>query len=568
MKADGTLFAAFVTLTDKGGVLCKLANLSLQDGQKMKFAKRIETGDTTAANSYVIKKAFKPLNIAIELQLRLAGKTHDKSSGECCRPSPFYRKILKNDKTDPAITALPHPQHWLLSHSLSQKICAPQINYSRRWAKLGLLCTALITSSLASQAAQYGCPASVQRSDEVFLQGSDGVFFRQKPDLDIFFPLSDRSASAVGHLTRVLAKRGISLVILPIPARGTVMARQVAASNVELTLGFDPAIARASYEAYVGKLRGDGVAVLDLLPVLTAANSAEPLFMKTDHHWTADGAKAAAMALAEMLGSIKNFDDLPKTQFVTKPIAEQLIISNMRRAIQLGCADAVPKNEALATETDHKEVAAASNAVDIFGDDSSGSAIALVGTSFSDVDAFNFDGYISQYSGVDVANFAISGGNQFVSLLSYLTSPAFTENPPKIIVWENPVYNDLGEFGDAPLDEAIAAASGECEGDNAKSVKLTAVNGEFSADVLEMPKHNVSTYMKLDAGNPAVRHATFEFMSSDGATISTEFLRADRFKANGRFFVKLPEVNIKNLRVTAQGSDVTQNTLSLCNIED
>lgn len=547
----------------------KPADLPLQRGHHVELTGHIKAVDTTAMNANLLIKAFKLFNVTIELQQRLVGKTHVKSPDGFFDVSPVYRQMFKNDETGVALRALPPAKNLLPVSINTGEFASRQIKLPVFLAKFVLLGASLVIFPALSSAAQYGCPDIVQRSDEVFMQGSDGVFFRQKPDLDIFFPISDRSAAFAGDLTRTLAKKGISLVMLPIPARGTVMSTKLATTSTALTLGFDPEVARISYEDYIGKLRSNGVAALDLLPVLTADGAADPLFMKSDHHWTAGGAEATAKVLAANIATIENFVALPKAKFVTKPIGTQLIISNMRRAIQLGCADAVPKNEALASETAHETEAAQESAVDIFGDDSTGSAIALVGTSFSDVDAFNFDGYISQYSGVDVANFAISGGNQFVSILSYLTSPAFIENPPKVIVWENPVYNDLGEFGDAPFDELIAAASGACEGETAQKLMLTAdASGNQSAQLPSMPRFKGNSYIKFDAGNPSVRRAAFAFKTADGGSISSEILRADRFKANGRFYVKLPAANIKTVNITATGADASQNSISLCSIAD
>ena len=417
----------------------KAVDLTPKDRHQVKLSSHVEAVDSTAVNANLLIKAFKFFNITIKLQTRLAGKTHVKSPDGFFDVSPVYRQMFKNDKTSDASRALPPAKIPLPICINTGKLTSRQITFPAFLAKLALFGVSLAIFPALASAAQYGCPDIVQRSDEVFVQGSDGVFFRQKPDLDIFFPISDHSAALAGELTRILAKKGISLVMLPIPARGTVMPTKLATATTDLTLGFDPEIARTSYEDYISKLQANGVAALDLLPVLTTNDTAQPLFMKSDHHWTAGGAQATAKMLATSLSTIENFAALPKAEFVTKPIGSQLIISNMRRAIQLGCADAVPKNEALASETRRKSESTEASVVDIFGNDSTGSALALVGTSFSDVDAFNFDGYISQYSGVDVANFAISGGNQFVSILSYLTSPAFIESPPKVIVWENPV---------------------------------------------------------------------------------------------------------------------------------
>jgi alginate biosynthesis protein AlgX len=60
---------------------------------------------------------------------------------------------------------------------------------------------------------------------------------------------------------------------------------------------------------------------------------------------------------------------------------------------------------------------------------------------------FNFDGYLKQYLGVDILNYALPGVGEDGSLLEYLLSADYKAEAPKLIVWELPANYRL----DSPL---------------------------------------------------------------------------------------------------------------------
>ena len=89
--------------------------------------------------------------------------------------------------------------------------------------------------------------------------------------------------------------------------------------------------------------------------------------------------------------------------------------------------------------------------------------ITLVGTSYSAVPTWGFDGALRVALGADVLNAAQEGRGPVLPLLDYLVNPAFAESPPELILWEvperfAPVAYDLD-------DHAAWALLGETRGD-------------------------------------------------------------------------------------------------------
>jgi alginate biosynthesis protein AlgX len=436
-------------------------------------------------------------------------------------------------------------------------------------ASAACLCIAPSLANAGKIPLQFGCPASVSRSDDVIVQGTDGVFFRQHPDLDMYFPLSVHVAQKLGELSHVLAARGVKLILLPVPARGTAMARHLKDVDVALTQGFDAVLARQSYDAYVDTLKTAGVSTIGLLPALESSAAGKDFFLPADHHWNALGAQTAARSVGNYFNQDKDLKSLPRVEYATKQLGPKMLVSQMRRAIQLGCSEALPMNMVEASETKAATAANSSGTgsnIDIFGSGEKTAGIALAGTSFSDVEAFNFAGYLSEFTQLDVANYAVSGGNQFVSIANYLTSPGFEEAPPKVIIWENPVYNNFGEFGDAPIDELMAAASGACEPGIGTNLRISETRTGISATAVLARLSGGPIYLKFDAGSPSVRTATFRFNYRNGTVLPQTVKRPDRFKSNGRFYARADSAGLISISVDAAGIPLSTATLTTCTL--
>jgi alginate biosynthesis protein AlgX len=410
-----------------------------------------------------------------------------------------------------------------------------------------------------------GCPASITRAGSRYVKGDNGVFFRLFPDLDMYFPLDADVAARLGKIADLLRAKGTNLVMLPIPARGTVMGRHLASVPVNLTYAFNPEIAGASYNGFVATLKNVGITTLNLLPVLKSRDERTDYFLPSDHHWNPEGAKTTAAALAKLLEDSGIISDLERTEFATSAAGVRMLPSTMRREIQVFCTNAIVPNNIAMTETIAADSGAAGDAADLFGDSDAGTQIVLTGTSFSDVEEFNFAGMISQNTGLNVTNFAVSGGNQFVSILSYMTSPEFEEQRPRVLIWENPVYNNFGAEGEAPLDELLAAASGTCEPGIAESLTGSPANGGMVFEVPAQWQQNVgNTYVRVDVGDRSERAVEIIMQAADGTSTVKKITRPNRFKANGVFFAKINDSNLKQLTIKANRLDQNEAAITLC----
>ncbi len=418
-----------------------------------------------------------------------------------------------------------------------------------------------------SAASEYDCHNLVRVAGQPLIEGSNGFFFRTVPDLTEHFPLGERTVTLMKALSSALAARGTQLVYVPIPAKGSVSGPFLPSTEIEGM--FDQSLALHSYGAFVATLRAAGIVSVDVATAINAKRGEPPAFLGADHHWTSDGARRAARAVAAAMKPLPAYQKLSKSAFESVSIGAVKIASSMRRSIQAACRSPLPANETVGYETKLAGQKSDGQPVDLFGETPSGGRVALAGTSFSDIEAINFGGFVSEYSGLDVTNLAISGGNQFVSIQSYLTSKQFADDPPDFLVWENPIYNNIGEFGDAPLLELIAAASTACSlGGGQGEQAIRAQDGTAAIDSSQFPVSGGHLhFLAIDAHDPGITAISVDLAYDDGSHETLNVSRHERFAANGRFFIPLPDdlAGVKSAAIKANGELSDTSIIKLCN---
>ena len=178
---------------------------------------------------------------------------------------------------------------------------------------------------------------------------------------------------------------------------------------------------------------------------------------------------------------------------------------------------------------------------------SMGVPVVLSGTSYSAQDQGNFAGWIMQFSGLEVLNVSVTGGNQFGSMTSYLTSASFAENPPHILIWETPIYSNLMHFGDGPMYELIAAANRDC------GVNLNATVDDEGLLTASLAGYELgpNSIIYADAGRANFASATFRFTTNDGLDREITPHRELRGRPTGRFFAPLAGFEIGELQAVS-----------------
>jgi alginate biosynthesis protein AlgX len=365
----------------------------------------------------------------------------------------------------------------------------------------------------------------------------------------------------LAELSRILKEHGTTLIYAPGPTKSQAMPDHV--PERAALYGYDFEVASFVYRNVIDRLRAAGVVAVDLQGALRAADPEKLPFHKADFHWNSDGARLAGKAIGDTIKSLPEYAEVTPGEFETIRLAKEISFSGMRKSLQTNCVDSLPAVESHAYETTSVSAGQLDGEIDLFGDSTS-IPIALVGTSFSDSDVNNFDGFIQQYSSLSLTNYAITGGNQFGAMLSYLTSREFQENRPRFIVWENPIYNNLGQYGPAPWVELLASAAAECSPPVQAAGEGNVLEFEVTFEDLDVDPASV---IMADAQDEAVRAVALYATDTQGNRREFTIKRGDRLRATGRFFVPvrpLGSSDLSSLRVVLDRPSEGHPTVHVC----
>jgi alginate biosynthesis protein AlgX len=402
----------------------------------------------------------------------------------------------------------------------------------------------------------FGC-AEVEFSSALpAVEGRDGVFFRTYADLRLQHPLGGAIQAQLGRLSSALAERGTTLVYVAIPTKSQAMPDSLPKRAEDY--GYDAAISQTVYDDILAGLRANGVVAPDIMRALqTAASAGESPMFAADFHWSATGARAAAEVIGAAIKADPGYAGLTPKTFESRPMGDAVAFSGSRRSWQGFCLDTLPRAETAIWETTETGPDAAPDigldigletdtgvegaALDIFADASAGDTpdVVLVGTSFSDSEVNNFAGFLQQYSSLEVVNYAITGGDQFGAISSYLTSTEFQKAPPRFLVWENPIYNNLGQFGPGQIEELIAAASAHCSINlKAQIIGPDTLSTDLSPWMADGLVDREASIL-IDFGAEGPRAVDIELMTASDILRKTRIERGDRLRPTGRFYLDL-----------------------------
>lgn len=421
----------------------------------------------------------------------------------------------------------------------------------------------ICASGLSAQAgSDYGCTGLETSRDVPVLEGKEGVFFRIRSDLKMDHRVSEASVSAMARLSDALAQRGTLLIYLPVPTKALAMPH--ALPDKSALYAYDPSLAKASHQNLVQRFLDAGVLAVDATQTMQDLPKSQPAFFQADFHWTSFGARAAAQEVAATLKQTATYQTLETSRYETTELGERTAFSGLRRKLQLHCTKPLPMPRTMGIAT-RKQHAATLTASDLFGAADERPQMVLVGTSFSDSEINNFAGFLSEFTGLDVINRALTGGNQFGAIQDYLLSSDFQSSPPHVLLWENPVYNSLSRFGAGRMEELIWAVQGRC-------VPLQTQTREAGGHGAQLP--NLSTDEDaaiLVETPPGVARLEAQFTTLAKGTRTQVVSRSERQQSSGRFYIPLNTPwgrDAVSVQLTSRDENLSDVTLSICTKEE
>ncbi|MBB2496148.1 alginate O-acetyltransferase [Aquipseudomonas ullengensis] len=258
----------------------------------------------------------------------------------------------------------------------------------------------------------------------------------------------------IGAVQQEFKRRNIELVLALLPAKARLYPEQFGEDK--------PVAAQQELYARVHQLmQAQQVAGPDLLPALQQAKRQEPVFLRTDTHWTPYGAEVVARSLATYLSAQPGWAP-GSQQFVTETAASQPHKGDLLSFLPLDpyFSGLQPPAETLQPRSTEVQEASGEESGDLFGSEQP--QLALVGTSYSANPKWNFAGALKQALGSDLLNYAEDGHGPLVPMLRLLSKGQAETAGLRFVVWEVPerylmMPSDLSGFDRAWLDRLRAS---------------------------------------------------------------------------------------------------------------
>lgn len=231
----------------------------------------------------------------------------------------------------------------------------------------------------------------------------------------------------IGKTAKTFEEKGIKLFVIVVPAKARVFSDQVGKNIV-------PSCRAELYGNIMKDLMIRKISVISLLDAFKAAPDREQLYLKTDTHWTTQGARMAAVLVSAEIDVSKlvrkNFSSTQGNVAVHK--------GDLLRYLP-GVENSVvhPDNlQAFDTQEVKEEGAKDDASESLFGDDVP--PVTLVGTSYSANPSWHFQGFLMDALDVDVLNMADEGQGPFTVMEKYINGDALKNSPPAVVIWEIP----------------------------------------------------------------------------------------------------------------------------------
>ncbi|ETX26876.1 alginate O-acetyltransferase AlgX-related protein [Roseivivax isoporae] len=255
--------------------------------------------------------------------------------------------------------------------------------------------------------------------------GADDWLFTDEEMIPADAGQFDRALAQAEEARDRLAAHGTDLVVVPVPAKVDVYR--------DAGLPQAGAAMEAQYAAFRAGLAARGIASVDTRPALVEARGEAPVFLTSDTHWTPEGARRVAAAVAAS-GHVPRGD----TAFEKTPARPEEFVGDL---VSFVTSDAVAPLVGIAPERVTPYVAEDPDAArgGIFAEGSDAIGAALVGTSYSANENWSFVPALKIALGRDILNLAQEGRGPVAPMRDLLTDPALGREAPDVVIWEYPV---------------------------------------------------------------------------------------------------------------------------------
>ncbi len=257
-----------------------------------------------------------------------------------------------------------------------------------------------------------------------------------------------RLLGLIGKVNAHLKAHNVALAVVLVPSKARIYGDHLGRHAV-------PAERQGTYARIQGAVAGMGVPAPDLAALFADKKGEKPLYLRLDTHWTPEGAELAAAALAGAVDStlLKN----KASAFRTQILPPETLDGDLEKYINTGIFSrwlAPPKDQYAPRKTLKEGSESAQS--DLFAEETV--PVTLIGTSYSAIEKWNFDGALKTALQADVLNLADEGQGPLEPMAKFLKGADLEKSGVKLVIWEIPERFVPVSYDDVKFPEFIEAA--------------------------------------------------------------------------------------------------------------
>lgn len=342
------------------------------------------------------------------------------------------------------------------------------------------------------------------------------------------------------RLVRTIARQDTILVPVLLPTRGSVNFGRFDMAKSAFR-DYPLAAAHDAYRTVLADFAAVGAPGPDLLESALEMNiTGAPFYHRTDNHWRPEGARRAANDVAALLEVQGVLADRSPEVFVTEFAGTFSRHGSFAKLVESRCAGVdIPEETGPYYLTTRQREATAQ---DLFAD-LPAAEVVLVGTSNSEGQILNFEGFLAEALQTDILNASVRGGGTWTSLLSYLSSDAYLNHRPAVLIWELPIVaiDGLGTAHIAEYRQAIPAADGACSVEDSRLATVVPIEGTQVPLLINdegLAIGGTRFFLYLELSDPSLFSFEVEIRYRGGQEELVRIERSTRATNFGRFFLE------------------------------
>ncbi|PDT80350.1 hypothetical protein [Sinorhizobium sp. BJ1] len=452
---------------------------------------------------------------------------------------------------------------------MKQALCLGSRRLIFAWVAMSC---ALISNIAAAGDILYTCTGLEEKSPYTafgvkMYQGYDGWFFR-KGDFETLYELPDDTLQMLGRINSALKAQGVHLILVPMLPRAIAGSAFVPNGGMLSDFLYDAHLAGEQFDLLIETIRHRGIDAVNINEILKATPSFNPgnYYFKRDIHWTPEGARLVAAAVADRIRSLQDGREGSIEFETTQNSGGRLHKANFNAILNELCQSKIPPEDVNIYETKQR----IGSLDDLVEDETSAQTeqVHVVGSSYTDeLTPYHFNGFLKQFLKQNVGGFSVSGGGVNQSIYAWAQNSKGIGKKPRFVVWEFGDLDDLRKLTTDMNDSIVPAIFGDCGDVFAVSDRAFEETDTIGSDLPKLMDKAADYYLRYEFSNKALSRFQLRYRLEDGSVRKVNFENPPRVPGLNTLYQSLPasaETRPVHVNLKIEGGLTSAGRVKLC----